>query len=212
VTFNVVVDGARFQQTIEGPIVVGRPAQNPSAGDEFASDLRAAGLPAKCESDMLPVAWGKLLLNLGNSVGALSNLPILSFVSDADGRAILAAAIEEGLAVLKKANIKPAKAGLLDPSIVIKILRMPIPQRIAPPLLKKMYKLTPDARSSTWRDLQQHKKTEIDFLNGEVVALAEHVNMKAPVNATLVRLIKEAEQTQQIPSYPLKELRRIIEN
>ena len=210
VTFNVVIDGARFQQTIEGPVVVGRPAKNPSAADELASDCRAAGLPAKCVSDMLPVAWGKLLLNLGNSVGALANLPILSFVSDPDGRAILAAAIEEGLAVLAKANITPAKAGLLDPGLVLKILRVPIPRRIAPPLLKRMYKLTPEARSSTWRDLQHHKKTEIDFLNGEVVRLAESLGVPSPVNATLVRLVKEAEASQQLPSYPLRELRKLV--
>jgi 2-dehydropantoate 2-reductase len=210
VTFNVVIDGANFQQTINGPIVVGRPALNPSMGDELASDCRAAGLDAKCVSDMLPVSWGKLLLNLGNSVGALSNLPILSFVSDPDGRAILAAAIEEGLRVLKRANIQPAKAGLLGPDIVLKILRIPIPKKIAPPLLKRMYKLTPDARSSTWRDLQNGKQTEIDFLNGEVVALAKQVGEPAPVNETLVRLVKEAEEKHEAPSYPLAELRRLI--
>ena len=210
VTFNVVVEGARFQQTIDGPIVVGRPAQNPQVGDELASDFRAAGLPAKCVSDMLPVAWGKLLLNLGNAVGALADLPILRFVSDPDGRAILAAAIEEGLAVLSRANITPAKAGLLDPNLVIKILRLPIPQRFAPAILKRMYKLSPEARSSTWRDLQHHKKTEIDFLNGEVVRLAERLGVPTPVNSTLVRLVQAAEASQQAPSYPLKELRKLV--
>jgi 2-dehydropantoate 2-reductase len=209
VTFNVIVEGARFQQTIDGPIIVGRPAQNPQAGDELASDFRAAGIPAKCVSDMRPVAWGKLLLNLGNAIGALADLPILRFVSDPDGRAILAAAIQEGLTVLAKANITPAKAGLLDPNLVIKILRLPIPQRIAPALLKKMYKLSPEARSSTWRDLQHHKKTEIDFLNGEIVRLAERLGVPAPINTILVRLVKEAEATQQVPRYPLRELRKL---
>lgn len=57
----------------------------------------------------------------------------------------------------------------------------------------KMLAIDPLARSSMWEDLQAGRKTEIDFLNGEVLRLAESLARPAPVNAELVALIRAAE-------------------
>ena len=38
-----------------------------------------------------------------------------------------------------------------------------------------------------------HQRTEIAYLQGEVVELGERIGRAAPVNRTLVRLIREAE-------------------
>jgi 2-dehydropantoate 2-reductase len=44
-----------------------------------------------------------------------------------------------------------------------------------------------------WEDLQAGRRTEIDYLNGEVVRLAESLGRTAPVNAKLIELIRAAE-------------------
>jgi len=57
-----------------------------------------------------------------------------------------------------------------------------------------MLAIDPLARSSTWDDLKAGKRTEVDYINGEVVKLAEAQNRQAPVNAKLCALIHEAEE------------------
>ena len=42
-------------------------------------------------------------------------------------------------------------------------------------------------------DLAAGRATEVDHLNGEVVRLAARLGRKAPVNAAIVELIKQAE-------------------
>jgi 2-dehydropantoate 2-reductase len=60
-------------------------------------------------------------------------------------------------------------------------------------LANKMLAIDPLARSSMWEDLEAGRKTEIDYLNGEVIALAESLDSQAPVNQSLIELIRDAE-------------------
>ncbi len=48
-------------------------------------------------------------------------------------------------------------------------------------------------KSSMLQSLERGRKTEIDFLNGYVVACAQRAGRNAPVNAALVQLVKEIE-------------------
>ena len=57
-----------------------------------------------------------------------------------------------------------------------------------------MLKIDPLARSSMQDDLSAGRTTEIDWINGEVVRLADRLGRAAPINTCLVRLIKQAEQ------------------
>ncbi|HMR80341.1 MAG TPA: ketopantoate reductase C-terminal domain-containing protein, partial [Polyangiaceae bacterium] len=51
----------------------------------------------------------------------------------------------------------------------------------------------PEARSSMWEDLNRGRKTEVEFLNGEIVRLAEQCGVSAPLNQRMVALIHRAE-------------------
>jgi 2-dehydropantoate 2-reductase len=57
-----------------------------------------------------------------------------------------------------------------------------------------MLAIDPLARSSMWDDLQAGRRTEVDYINGEIVALAKSKGVRAPLNARVVALIREAEQ------------------
>jgi 2-dehydropantoate 2-reductase len=72
--------------------------------------------------------------------------------------------------------------------------------RISPDALfsriaSRMLAIDPIARSSTWDDLAAGRLTEVDYINGEVVKLAQAQGRNAPINATLCELIHEAERT-----------------
>jgi 2-dehydropantoate 2-reductase len=57
----------------------------------------------------------------------------------------------------------------------------------------RMLRIDPLARSSMWEDLQAGRQTEIDWLGGEVLRLAERLGRAAPVNSRLMDLIRQAE-------------------
>ncbi|MDX1270175.1 MAG: ketopantoate reductase C-terminal domain-containing protein, partial [Oceanisphaera sp.] len=61
-------------------------------------------------------------------------------------------------------------------------------------IASSMLAIDPHARSSMWEDLEQGRLTEVDWLNGEVVALAKSINRSAPVNEKITRLVHSAEQ------------------
>jgi 2-dehydropantoate 2-reductase len=60
-------------------------------------------------------------------------------------------------------------------------------------ILGRTMKIDPEARSSMWQDLKQGRKTEIDYLQGAVIALAEKNSIDVPLMRRIVALVKEAE-------------------
>ena len=57
----------------------------------------------------------------------------------------------------------------------------------------KVQKIDPKGRGSMADDFAAGRPTEIDYLNGEVVRLADALGAEAPVNAAIVDLVKQAE-------------------
>ena len=72
----------------------------------------------------------------------------------------------------------------------------------------KAWKIDARARSSMADDLAAGRKTEIDYINGELVKLAERLGLDAPVNRKVVELIRRAEGGA--PPWPPAELRREV--
>lgn len=151
-----------------------------------------AGLPLQLYPDMRSVQWAKLLLNLNNPVNALSNRPLKEQLSQRDYRRCVALAQREALGLLDAAGIHPARLTPLPPHWMPIMLSLPDAAfRLA---ANKMLQIDPLARSSMWEDLQAGRTTEVDWLNGEVLRLAQRLGRRAPVNARLQELIRQAEQ------------------
>ncbi|MEU4602781.1 2-dehydropantoate 2-reductase [Kribbella sp. NPDC023972] len=188
VPFNVLNRGGGvFHQGTEGGLDVQRHPGLAAYVDAFSR----AGLPLTQHDDILPVQWAKLLLNLNNPINALSDVPLRDELSQRSYRRCLAAAQAETLALLDAAGIEPAKLLPVPMHRFPAILRLPdfLFRRLA----AKMLAIDPLARTSMWEDLEAGRPTEIDYLNGEVVRLAESLSRSAPVNAKLVALIRAAE-------------------
>ena len=142
-------------------------------------------------SDMQGVAWGKLLFNLNNAINALSGETYLAELKQRDFRRVFAAAMIETITLLKKAGIRPAKIGKIGPDLLPHVIGSP--DWVFNNLFLKVQKIDPKGRGSMADDFAANRPTEIDWLNGEVVKLAESLGEKAPVNAAIVELVKQAE-------------------
>lgn len=187
VAFNVAKTKAgTFHQGTSGGITI-------EAGtSDLSGLLTTPHLATTNTDDIVGVQWGKLLVNLNNALNALSGVTLLEQLKTHAWRRILAAQMTETLAVLKAANIAPAKFSPVAPQIVPHILRLPNPlfTRIA----KAMLTIDPHARSSMQDDLTAGRLTEIDALQGEVLRLAAQLGIACPTIERVTQAIRAAEQ------------------
>lgn len=188
VPFNVVERGqGAFHHGSEGALEVADDAAVEAVAESFAR----AGLALTRHADMEAVLWAKLLLNLNNAVNALSGLPLKAELSQRAYRRCVAMAQRETLTLLRSAGIQPAKLTPLPPHWLPAALD--VPDWLFRLLGNRMLAIDPLARSSMWEDLERGRRTEIDWINGEVLDLADRLGQVAPVNARLVALIRDAE-------------------
>ena len=154
---------------------------------------KQAQLGFELKDDMASILWGKLLLNLNNPINALSGIPLKQQLETAGFRKILKQSMQEGLQVLKAANIAPGQVAAIPMFLVPIFLSLPnwIFKRVA----HKMLAMDPLARSSMWEDLQSKRPVEVDYINGEIVKLGKQFNIMTPMNTRLINMVKEAQKS-----------------
>ena len=190
VGFNVVSKGdGVFRRATSGPLVV----EDREGARPLVESLRAAGFEAFAERDIAGAQWSKLVMNLNNAVSALSNAPTREIVLTAGYRKCVAAIVGEALDVMRAAGIRPKRIGPLPVAVFPLALRLPTP--LIRVVARAQLRIDPEARSSMWEDLGRGKKTEVDYLNGEVVRLARSIGRDAPINARVVALVHQVEAT-----------------
>ncbi|HEU0100145.1 MAG TPA: 2-dehydropantoate 2-reductase [Allosphingosinicella sp.] len=188
VPYNVAALGhGRFHKGVAGDLM----AEDVPALRALAERIGDGPARLRLSADMPAVAWGKLLINLNNAVNALSGRTLLDQLKARDYRRVVAASIVEALELLDAAGIEPAKIGPVPPRLLPHVIASP--DFIFNNLFLKIQKIDAHARSSMADDLKAGRPTEIAYLNGEVVALANRLGRKAPVNETIVTLIRQAE-------------------
>nr|HEX4317736.1 2-dehydropantoate 2-reductase [Kofleriaceae bacterium] len=198
VQYNVIRKApAHYHRATEGQLMFGHDSAPPSGGarDPSAPLARAcadAGLAYTVRTDMAAVLWSKLLLNLGNAVNALCGLPLVEELSQRAFRLVMAACQREALALLAAAREPIAKLIAVPPRWMPRVLALP--DAVFRPLAKRMIGVDPTARSSMWADLEAGRATEVDFLQGEIVGLADRLGRAAPVNRAIADLVHAAER------------------
>jgi 2-dehydropantoate 2-reductase len=143
--------------------------------------------------DVMPYKWGKLMDNLGNAIGAISN------ARGGDIEVIARAARKELRDLLAQAGIRWVSA---------EEVARELPQ-ITMPLRGR---LDSEAQSSTWQSLARRTRTiETEFLNGEVVRLAKKLGRQAPINEKLLNISLEMSANRDLPGkYTPLQLRQLL--
>ncbi len=193
VPFNVAQQGkGHFHCGTEGALAL---EQARGLEKPFVAALASAGLPCGTYADMLSVQWGKLLMNLNNPINALAGIPLVEELGNRAYRRILAQSIREALSVLRSAGVKPARTGKVIPTLMPAVLELP--DWLFKKVASAMLKIDPEATSSMQEDLTLGRKTEVDYLNGEIVRLGEELGITTPLNQAILQRIHQAEAQRE---------------
>jgi len=188
VPYNVAYLGdGRFHKGVAGHLYAEENVQTRALSQAIGEGPASLRL----STDMLGLAWGKLLINLNNAVNALSGRTLLEQLSERDYRIVVAQSQREGLRLLRRAGIRPGKLGPVPPSLLPFVIGSA--DWLFNNVFLKAWKIDERARSSMADDLAAGRKTEVDYINGELVRLAERLGTEAPVNRAIVSLIRWAE-------------------
>lgn len=188
VPFNVVPRNGGYHRSTSGDILI-------QSGTPDLSDwLSGPTLPMVGTDDITAIQWGKLVINLANALNALSGLTLRDMLMDRSWRHLFADQIDEALTVFTAARITAKGTTPLPLRYVPKVLRLPTWafRRIAAPMLT----IDPTARTSMAYDVMAGRPTEIDVLQGRIIALGAQVGVATPLSAHIAQAIQTATATQ----------------
>jgi 2-dehydropantoate 2-reductase len=159
----------------------------PQGDDEIcqsaAHSLRTGGFLVKTVPDAMPFKWGKLQANLGNAVDAITN------ARGSEVESINQAARREFEETLQLAGI----TWVSQEELAHQWPAVAEPPRAA---------LKGAGFSSTWQSLErQQGSVETEYLNGEIVRLAEKLGRRAPVNQKLLEITRSMAANHQKPGF-----------
>jgi 2-dehydropantoate 2-reductase len=132
---------------------------------------------------------------LNNAVCALSAKPLKEEFGNFAYRRITSQCMTEALNVYQAKNITTVSPLALPLSWVPWALHLP--DWIFSYLMAKMIGADDNATSSMYEDIKAGRKTEIDFLQGTIVKLAEGTNVDVSVSKIVYEKIKALETRNQ---------------
>ena len=152
--------------------------------EEVAGLIRAGGLAAEALPDLLPAQWSKLIFNSAvNAVAATTGLPHVRRYADTteldDLGHVVRGMMDEGKAIAAAAGIDLHD----DP------WEMNVRAVSRGSTSEGEYAHPP----SMLEDVRAHRLTEIDFITGALVREAARLDVPAPLNAALYRLVRGIE-------------------
>jgi len=152
--------------------------------------FKRVGVPIHQGSE--PKEWGKLLINLNNSICALTHRTFIDAFTDPHLRRIAAAMLMESRHVLNQAKV-PYQLPVSIPVPVSIYQFMMTRSRILPLIASSVLDYS-GTYPSMMDDIEHHRETEVDQINGEILMLAQQLGLSAPINQHIVQLIKRLEQ------------------
>jgi 2-dehydropantoate 2-reductase len=162
----------------DGATVLGSAGASPEVVNRVARLLVDAGFRASAAYDIRPHLWGKLIANAAiNPVAALLDRPNGVVLSDPHAGDVARSLAQEA-------------------ATVANAMRIPLPFTDPWSYVRTIAEQTAELDNSMLHDLRAGASTEVDFINGAVVAAGRRAGVPTPYNETLTALVKACESTR----------------
>jgi len=180
-----------------GQLVVGRPNGPRDALVGRVASILNRAVPTRISDNVAGAHWLKLLMNLNNALPALTDRPLREVAQDAYLRDLAVGLMREGIQVVDRAGIRLEGLGNVSVRQVRLLTRLPTAWagRVFARQAGRMGGPWP-VLGSTLQSLRRGRPTEIDYLNGEIVALGRDVRVATPLNARVLALVHGLERTR----------------
>ncbi|MBF6591169.1 MAG: 2-dehydropantoate 2-reductase [Ktedonobacterales bacterium] len=203
----------RITVQFAGWLVMGEPFGPPTQRTRALARTLSDAVPTYVTADLRRARWTKLIFNLNNGLCAATGLMLPELARDQMGRALSVRVMKEGIQVARAAGIRlerlphilSPRALRQNPTIALVALLQgtlntalaTLPERAAQRVLAvagrgRLNQIA--LRGSTWQSLARGKASEIDYLNGEIVALGKELHLATPYNAHLVEVVHAVER------------------
>ncbi len=177
-TIGVTFEGAtvlapgQVRHAGRGPTLIGETRATAPGVARLVKLLQQAGFEAQATAEIEGIAWGKAVVNAAiNPLSALLGVSNGELLANADRRSLLATLAQEAAAVA-------AAHGLALPFF------NPVAR------VEQVCRATALNHSSMLQDVERGRPTEIDSINGIIVAEGKRLNVATPANETVWRLVR----------------------
>jgi 2-dehydropantoate 2-reductase len=163
----------------------------------YAVGILNDAMPTELADNFDGAQWTKLIVNQVNALPAITGMSVQQVIANAQLRRILTRSMRENVSIGLASGIRFAPLQGLSATRLRLFLRAPLPlAESLPKLMARRMGATPNP-GSTLQSIRRGSKTEVDYLNGAVVAVAAGIGRTAPVNAAIVDLVHEVERTHE---------------
>ena len=189
------LEPGRVTVTAPLPLIVGAgPNTTPQVLDRIVTVLEQA-IPVEVTDDIVGAQWTKLLINHVNALPAITGLSVQEVIANPGLRKIMTASMRETVRVARRLGVRFGRVQGVSGRILGAIGSAPLAFGAwFPRTLGSRMGAVPNP-GSTLQSIRRGQLTEIDFLNGAVVAAAKQGGVAAPVNEQIVNLVHEVEQS-----------------
>ncbi|MDP9884671.1 2-dehydropantoate 2-reductase [Sinomonas atrocyanea] len=193
---------------VPGPLYLGSGSAPPSAEADAAARVLSTAIQTRAVANFAGCQWTKLVVNQINAMPAITGLSVQETLAEPGLRRIILASMREALRTGRREGVTFGSLEGMTP-LALGILRS-APAPVAGALLRIMGRRLgrEPVLGSTLQSVQRGLPTEIDHLNGAIVARARALGADAPVNAAMTALVHEVEIDHRFRT-PHEVIRRI---
>lgn len=197
---STYVEPGKVTFNFEGDWILGRPfAANDEHVQNIAETLKKA-FPVVVSDDILGMKYLKLFVNFNNCIPAVIGKSMQETFADLDLCRLSILLLKEGVEIVQKAGKNLLSLPQFPAERVYGLAKMPIEQA-AGIINKTLTGLSKEPLyGSILQSILRGRKSEIDFINGEVVRLADALGIEAPLNKEIVELVHRVEEGGQFIS------------
>jgi 2-dehydropantoate 2-reductase len=188
-----MVEPGVYEQKNAGHLLIGELAGGVSERVERVARALGRAIEVKVSSNLTGVIWSKLLINCSvTTLGALCSQTMRQYMETEAGKKVFRRTYEEALSValaigtrLERLAVAPIPPGW--PS------HFPAEEHYES-WVEAVIAFYGDIKPSMLQDFERGRKTEIDFINGYVVALGHASRVPVDMNAIITELVHQIER------------------
>lgn len=160
-----------------------------------AAAVLADAMPVSVVAGFAGARWTKLVINQVNALPAITGLSVQDVIGHRGLRRLMVRGMKEAVRVGLARGIRFEEVNGVTHRALWVLAHAPLWVGQVVPLRLRAYLGDVPNPGSTLQSIRRGQPSEIDYLNGAVVAAAGGTGIATPVNAALTALVHEAERT-----------------